>query len=218
MQQTTRAMVGRLTIATQSGQRSPGLIGYEITRMTDNAHNALGHLRSATASLHDELERDLQVVARLRCREHRTALVDGYAEMQRCAATATSPWLDAVPGLDHVARPALNDRLPCGLGPDQATAPALSTRAEALGFHYVMMGSALGGRVIMRELEREGVDTADLGFLNPYGARTGEIWRELLGVLEGALAGNAAALDQAGAGARKAYTLARACLTNPVPG
>jgi heme oxygenase len=218
MQQTTRAMVGGLKTANAEWSTIARLIGYEITLMTDNAQNALGHLRSATASLHDELERDLQVVARLRCPEHRTALVDGYADMQRCAATATSPWLDAVPGLDQLARPALTDRLPCGLGPDQATAPALSTRAEALGFHYVMMGSALGGRVIMRELEREGVDTADLGFLNPYGARTGEIWRELLGVLEGALAGNAAALDQAGAGARKAYTLARACLTNPVPG
>ena len=76
-------------------------------------------------------------------------------------------------------------------------APRLNDPAEALGFHYVMTGSALGGRVMLRELERAGVDIAGLGFLNPYGARTGEVWRDLLNVLERNLAGDAAALAAA---------------------
>ena len=89
----------------------------------------------------------------------------------------------------------------------------LASRAEALGFHYVMAGSALGGRVMLRELERDGVDTAGLGFLDPHGPRTGEVWRRLLDVLERELT-EPNTLAQALAGARKGFAFARACLEN----
>jgi heme oxygenase len=175
-----------------------------------NARTALGYLRTATTCLHDDLESDLQVVARLRSPRERTALIEGYNQMQRCAAAAMAPWWATIPGLDDLARAASPQRHAAGTCP---AAPILDDPAEALGFHYVMVGSALGGRVILRELEGAGVDTESLAFLNPYGARTGEIWHDLRQMLERSLAGDAVALDQAATGARKGYALARACLS-----
>ena len=165
--------------------------------------------------MHDELESDLQVVARLRSPQHRTALIEGYRQMQRRTATAMAPWWATLPGLDRSAHISGDTSAAAG-AVEPALTSFLTSPAEALGFHYVMVGSALGGRVMLRELERAGVMTDELSFLNPYGARTGEIWRDLLHVLEHNLAGDAAALDRAGTGARKGYNLARACLASRV--
>lgn len=130
-------------------------------------------------------------------------MIQGYARMFSGAHTVSLQCLDGVDGIAPPATPAAPG-LP---------SPTLAGRAEALGFHYVMTGSALGGRVILRELERDGVDTIGLDFLDPHGPRTGEVWRRLLNVLERELT-EADTLAQAVAGARKGFAYARACLEN----
>lgn len=46
----------------------------------------------------------------------------------------------------------------------------ISNRAEALGFLYVIEGSTLGGRLILRELAAGGAEITGLSFLDPFGA------------------------------------------------
>ena len=161
---------------------------------------AITALRGATRHLHRRLEFGLQVVARLRSTTERPALIQNYKRMLGGAEAAVRPWLG---GLDGVAPPSRLVRRKPG--------PGLKGRAEALGFHYVMVGSAIGGRLMLRELERDGVDIADLGFMDPYGPRTGEVWRNLLELLEREL-NHPDALAQGVAGACKGFAFASACL------
>ncbi len=171
--------------------------------------SALCHLRAETGPLHDALEQDLQVVARLHSPPDRHALVEGYRIMMLRAAEAMEPWLASIDGLVpfHHAQGAA-----AALDRDEPAVPAMTSQAEILGFYYVMQGSALGGRVILRELQRDGVDTAGLGFLNPHGDRVGQVWRGTTELLERELVGDPAALVLAVAGARKGYAFAKACL------
>ncbi|PAX08143.1 biliverdin-producing heme oxygenase [Sphingomonas lenta] len=52
---------------------------------------------------------------------------------------------------------------------------ALATRAEALGSMYVLEGSTLGGKLIARRVRD--VLGFEPGYHDPYGARTGAMWR-----------------------------------------
>ena len=170
--------------------------------LANPSSRAIRALREATGDLHEQLEASLQVVSRLRSPVERPALIRGYERMLGGAREASRPWLDGMDGVAAIAAPPASPAAP---------GPTLTGRAEALGFHYVMVGSALGGRVMLRELERDGVDTAALGFLDPHGSRTGEVWRRLLDLLERELA-EPDALAQAVAGARKGFAFARTCL------
>jgi heme oxygenase len=58
-----------------------------------------------------------------------------------------------------------------------------ASRAEALGALYVLEGSTLGGRMILRALADRGVATAELAFLDPYGLETAGRWRDLMEIL-----------------------------------
>ncbi|QPN47089.1 biliverdin-producing heme oxygenase [Priestia aryabhattai] len=60
--------------------------------------------------------------------------------------------------------------------------PAIKDEASALGVMYVMEGSTLGGQVLKKAMsERLGLDPASgTGFLDVYGARTGNYWRSFL--------------------------------------
>ena len=120
------------------------------------------------------------------------------------AAYLLAPWFTG----DEDAFPANRDACP-----QHPPGVLIASRAEALGFRYVIEGTALGGRVILRELASHGIDTTELGFLDPHGARTGEVWRRFCGVLERELASAPGALDAAVTGAEKGFAYARACLT-----
>jgi heme oxygenase len=63
------------------------------------------------------------------------------------------------------------------------TFPAPESQAEALGMLYVLEGSTLGGRLILRTLKDRGVDDPRLAFLDPYGPETGVRWRSFQSVL-----------------------------------
>jgi heme oxygenase (biliverdin-IX-beta and delta-forming) len=57
--------------------------------------------------------------------------------------------------------------------------------ASALGSFYVLEGSTLGGQVITKHLSGAGWLPAEgLSYFNPYGARTGVMWRSFKGWLD----------------------------------
>ncbi|SHI58626.1 Heme oxygenase [Roseomonas rosea] len=63
--------------------------------------------------------------------------------------------------------------------------PALRGHGEAMGSLYVMEGSTLGGRVILKGLEGLGLPAAGgHSYFNGYGEATGAMWRGFLERLE----------------------------------
>jgi heme oxygenase len=144
-------------------------------------------------------------------------------------ATAERAMLSHLAALAPGSRAALNlasrARAPaiaaalCQLGLPAATPVAtlaIASTAAALGALYVLEGSSLGGRLILRDLRGRGADTTGLAFLDPYGDQTGAHWRALIAVLEHELATEAARAE-ACAGALATFALARACLRQGVP-
>jgi heme oxygenase (biliverdin-IX-beta and delta-forming) len=60
-----------------------------------------------------------------------------------------------------------------------------ANEARALGSFYVLEGSTLGGQLITRHLSSaHGLPTEGLSYFNPYGSRTGEMWRSFRRWLE----------------------------------
>jgi heme oxygenase len=146
-------------------------------------------LRAATAGDHERLETRLAVHERIGDRAARAALLARYWRFHASAEAALAPWLGGVDGLDFDARrrtPLLRrDFVDLGLAPPigAAEGAAVGSLGAALGLMYVLEGSALGGRVIRRELAQRGQDFVGLGFLDPYGGETGARWCSFLEVL-----------------------------------
>ena len=92
-----------------------------------------------------------------------------------------------------------------------ADAPGPDSRAEALGWLYVLEGSSLGGKVIRKQVTSSGGDMTGLGFLDPYGAELGARWRAFLNVLERE-GRSEADLEAMVAGAQAGFRYAEACL------
>ncbi len=175
-------------------------------------------LRSATHEAHLALEAALDAVTALSSPEGRRRLAPRYLDFHAAADALFERWLAAVPGLDGVprrrsglVRAGLRD---LGVQPaaDGPAAPPLAGVPQALGFLYVVEGSTLGGRMILREVAARTGDTAGLDFMDPYGSRTGEAWRGFLVVLDREVANDPDRLDQAETGARAGFAYARACL------
>jgi heme oxygenase len=156
--------------------------------MTDDI---VARLRHATGEAHERLETRLDIIRRV-CRPgERRAIVERFWGLHEGAERALAPMLDDVDGLDLPARRRAglieadladlgrNEREPIPVCPVEHA----KSRAEALGFFYVLEGSTLGGKVIRRELAALGQDTTGLSFLDPYGADSGDRWRSFLAVL-----------------------------------
>jgi heme oxygenase len=77
---------------------------------------------------------------------------------------------------------------------------------------YVLEGSTLGGRIILKALRSQGVSTDVLHFLDPYGKGAGELWRTFLHVLERETAPDQTAMNECVFGAIKAFVFAATCL------
>lgn len=166
--------------------------------------SALARLRAATGAVHQRLELRLDAVEQLADRTRRDALVHRYAALHLPADEALSSLLHEVDGLDYRAR-SRTPLLAHLAGPVEHPAfPSPGSRAEALGMLYVLEGSTLGGRLILRELARRGVEDARLAFLDPYGGETGRLWRGFLQVLERE-AVHYLSLAQAEAGAMRGF-------------
>lgn len=176
----------------------------------------ISELRAATAAMHRALEDDLDIVAVLADPARREGMVARYRDFYLGADRALVRW----PGAAGEAGPPGRARFGDGDGAQTPAAPVpmLSGPAEALGFLYVIEGSALGGRTILKELGRRGVDAAGLGFLDPRAGGGGAAWRGLLARMDLEIGADTAKLEQAVAGARKGFGFARDCLCGQARG
>ncbi len=177
-------------------------------------------LRAATREAHRRLEDELGAVDRLAALPERRSLIRRYYDMYCGAARLLAPWLQPNADLDPSDRQRLSlmseDLRALGLTVELGCCARpeveIASRAEALGFRYVIEGSALGGRVLLRQLDARGADLTGLRFLDPNGASTGEAWRRFLGLLERELGADATLLDHAVSGALKGFAFASTCL------
>jgi heme oxygenase (biliverdin-IX-beta and delta-forming) len=181
------------------------------------ASRAIDRLRQETRSAHGELDESLHLIDRLSSMQQRAGVLAGYHRFHHAAEAAIAPFLAAIADLDFAAR--RRSRLIAnGLGilgeemlPDRAAIPGLSTQSEAFGALYVLEGSSLGGRVILKELKRRGASLKGLGFLDPYGFNTAPRWRSFLAILEREVTSGEQQRD-AVTGALNAFAFAKSCL------
>ncbi len=95
------------------------------------------------------------------------------------------------------------------LAAEGVRAPA-SGAATRLGWNYVMAGSGMGARVLLRDAQRLGFDRRrGAGFLARHAAA--EDWSALQARLSALDAGDASRMAQAEDGARSAFALVQAC-------
>jgi heme oxygenase len=177
-------------------------------------------LRADTHAAHTALDQGFDTVDRLAVVAERGVMLGRYYCLHAAAERAMVPFLQDDQELDMPsrARSAVIARGLDAVGaerPGLVPALAIGSRAAALGALYVVEGSTLGGRGILRALRDRGVDTAGLEFLDPYGAQCGAMWRAVLAVLERDLA-EAGALVEACAAASATFDLARDCLGAPL--
>jgi heme oxygenase len=151
----------------------------ELHLPADSAH---ARLRSATRHAHQHLEDRFDAVERLADPATRAATVAAYAQLYRSADAGLAPLLATVDGLDYAQRRRV---VPDVALPSIAIPyPAPASVAEALGLLYVIEGSIMGGRLILRELDARGIREPGLAFLDPYGSSSGSLWRGFLAVLD----------------------------------
>jgi heme oxygenase len=181
------------------------------------AGRALNRLREETSAAHGALDETLQIVERLSATDQRARLLAGYHLLHQETEAKVAPFVGGIADLDFVAR-RRSSFIAEGLGSlgksavaDRPASPDIHTSAEAMGALYVLEGSSLGGRVILKELKRRGASLAGLGFLDPYGAETGRRWRSFLIVLERELNSCEQRAD-AVKGALNTFAFAEACL------
>ena len=151
-------------------------------------------LRAATEAAHRRLERRLALLALPLQRQRFLAILQGFWGFH----SVWEPALADCPALASLtqgrSRLALlrADLLALGLQPAEIAALPLCHGAEGLGGSaerllgslYVMEGSTLGGQVIARQLQEAAwAPPVGLHYFNPYGARTGAMWRALLAAL-----------------------------------
>ena len=172
--------------------------------------SALDRLRAATRDAHERLDRRMEAVERLADPVRREELLGRYAAFHLPADAALAPHLDDVADLDFAERSRAS--LLAGADEDHPSFPRPGSRGEALGMLYVLEGSTLGGRFILRELTRRGIDDPRLAFLDPYGSETGRRWRGFLEVLERETADDPGSVDAAEAGAVKGFAHAERIL------
>jgi heme oxygenase len=172
----------------------------------------LASLRRATGELHQSLEQRLDALSHLSDAPRRDALVRRYAALHGPAEQALEPFLADLPDLEFNSRRRA-PFLPQG-GP-YLDFPQPATTAEALGMLYVLEGSTLGGRFILKSLAKGGADTSALKFLDPYGEETGRKWRAFLAVIERETAGDPILVDEACTGAVAAFRHAETVLCGP---
>jgi heme oxygenase (biliverdin-IX-beta and delta-forming) len=181
------------------------------------ASRAIDRLRQETGAAHGELDETLHLIGRLSARQQRPGVLAGYHRFHVRTEAAIAPFLGEIADLDFSARrrsPLIAEDISI-LGqrmlPDPATSLDIRTPSEAFGAFYVLEGSSLGGRVILKELKRRGVSLAGLGFLDPYGFNTGPRWRSFLAILEREVDSGEEQSD-AVTGALNTFAFAKSCL------
>jgi heme oxygenase len=183
------------------------------------AVSTIDSLRAATASVHRRLDQTLGLIDRLQQLNTRAGLLGRYYAFHKGAETALAPFLAAISDLDFAAR-CRSPLVALGLRDQDQPAPVdalpafdVGTRAEAFGAFYVLEGSSLGGRLILKSLVRRRAALTGLGFLDPYGVRAAARWLGFLAILERETAVGNEAIAQAVSGALKTFAFAELCLS-----
>lgn len=181
------------------------------------ASRAIDRLRQETAAVHSRLDQTLGLIDRLSAPEQRSRLLAGYHLLHRTAEVEIAPFLGEIAGLDFLARRrssliADGLRVYCHQAvPDSVADLGIHTKAAAFGALYVLEGSSLGGRVILKELKLRGAALTGLGFLDPYGNNTGQRWQSFLAILEREVTSSEQKND-AVKGALNTFAFAEGCL------
>jgi heme oxygenase len=144
----------------------------------------LARLRAATWEAHERLESRLDLLREPLSRERFLELLRRFYGFHVAWDPVVSPWMvhPYQPGLATEALTRdlnhLGENAPERL-PVCAPAAGLVTTCEAaLGSSYVLVGSALGGKVINRTVMLEPWSPpGGLNYFERYGASTGEVWR-----------------------------------------
>ncbi|HEY6633535.1 MAG TPA: biliverdin-producing heme oxygenase [Rhizobiaceae bacterium] len=146
----------------------------------------VNHLRKATGELHSRLEKRFDAVTELADPSRRSSVMRRYAALHGPAHGALARELEGVDGLDFDSRIGAWSAVKWPTFDVRAAPPFpdAADRCEALGVLYVLEGSTLGGRFILRELEAQGIEGPEFFFLDPYGRSGGRMWRTLLAVIE----------------------------------
>lgn len=171
---------------------------------------ALSRLRDATADLHRRLESRFNAIIELADPDRRALVIARYDRLYRHAFIALRPWLADIDALDFTQRGRM--WLASAARPSDAPLLTLANRYQALGALYVIEGSTLGGRIILRELLKRGVSDPALVFLDPHGRAAGTMWRGLVAVIERETAADPARLDALCDGAIEGFRFAEAML------
>jgi heme oxygenase (biliverdin-IX-beta and delta-forming) len=182
-----------------------------------HAAPTIDHLREETSAAHCRLDKTLGLIDRLSAPGQRGRLLAGYHLFHREAEAKIAPFLGEIADLDFAARrrsPLIADDLGI-LGhrafPDSTNRLDILTRAAAFGALYVLEGSSLGGRVILKELKLRRASLGGLRFLDPYGSHTGQRWRSFLAILEREVRSSEQKFD-AVQGALSTFAFAERCL------
>jgi heme oxygenase (biliverdin-IX-beta and delta-forming) len=181
------------------------------------AGGAIVRLRQETGAAHRELDETLDLVERLSAGDQRIGLLAGYHRLHGQTEARVAPALRGIADLDFSARRRSSliaegiRILGHSVVADSTAGAGILTRAEALGAFYVIEGSSLGGRVILKELKRRDISLAGLGFLDPYGADTSQRWQSFLAILEREIKSSEQKAD-AVKGALDTFAFAKLCL------
>ena len=174
----------------------------------------LRKLKASTAELHQALEDHPSIGAIMLPEVTKAEYCFYLQQMQRVIATYEEHFLplaaDIYPVNEHTTLELINNDLAAlsctavELKPYNP-APAV-TKPYALGYMYVVEGSRLGGRVILKHLERTLGYTAEYGasYLAGHGAETGRKWKSFLSRLSGYVISNSG-IDDTINGANDAF-------------
>jgi heme oxygenase len=181
------------------------------------AGRTIDRLREATSVAHSRLDETLELIDRLSAPGQRGQLLAGYHLFHRETEAKIAPFLGEIADLDFSSRrrsPLIAEDL--GVLShraflDSANRLDIPTRAAAFGAFYVLEGSSLGGRVILKELKLRRASLAGLRFLDPYGSDAGRRWRSFLAILEREVESSEQKSD-AIQGALSAFAFAELCL------
>jgi heme oxygenase (biliverdin-IX-beta and delta-forming) len=194
------------------------LTGSASVSARDERRSTIDHLRASTATHHQSLDNDLKIQKRLSEAGTRGPLIAGYLAFYRETERALRPHLADMPDLAFSSRfharqiAARAELRRHGTLSADPVFPAIGTVAEALGAFYVIEGSSLGGKTILKALRSQGAPADELDFLDPYGSESGARWRSFLNVLERETGHDQSTTNACVSGAIKGFAFAAMCL------
>lgn len=192
-----------------------------ISKVVKDAEATIDCLRRSTAQSHHSLEIKMNAVDLLKSADTRIDLVQRYYLFHSQAEAALMPHLTEVENLHFVRRcrsQLIGSNLKAlGREPQSIENQTFNVenRAQALGALYVLEGSTLGGRTILKSLVGQATSTEGLSFLDPYGHQTSEYWRSFLFVLARETETEDTKVE-AVSGALAAFSFAEICLCRGV--